>query len=359
MKLRTYLVKRTIHMIITILIVLVLLFVLYRMMPGDQAASLMMDPKISQEARDQILVRYGFGRWVDYPGEYVRENYVPDMPGRYEVSVSALGDGGNSETLSTHFDINVPADDDWVPPRIYDVGILVPIEYTATSDPIATFYVDLDDLSGISQVSASILYPNGTQGDMLPMSHDFSFNRTVYTLEVELINDFNPIYIVNFSAEDTQARVATAALKFDASNPTDPENAKICNLSVDIPVSFIGDEEIYTYPLRGNDVSLTSEIMSANTPSFSVLLPNNQPASSPLMSDITAHADTTHFNGTFPATHNGLLRFTVEADGLSASVPSLSIPTRRCRFPPTARQAPIPASPAWNFGFSREQRTER
>ena len=62
MKLRTYLIKRTIHMAITLLIVLVLLFVLYRMMPGERAAGMMMQPGMTQVQVEMILVRYGYGR---------------------------------------------------------------------------------------------------------------------------------------------------------------------------------------------------------------------------------------------------------------------------------------------------------
>lgn len=77
MKLRVFLAKRLIHTFITLLVVLTLLFVLFRLMPSDPA-SMMIDPNMDQSARDQLAVRYGFKKVVTHPNgtrEYVDKSY--------------------------------------------------------------------------------------------------------------------------------------------------------------------------------------------------------------------------------------------------------------------------------------------
>ncbi|WP_096185950.1 ABC transporter permease [Evansella halocellulosilytica] len=62
-----YIGKRTIQMVITLLIVATLIFLMFRIMPGDPSAA-MIDPSIPQEAREQMMERYGLndGLWTQY-----------------------------------------------------------------------------------------------------------------------------------------------------------------------------------------------------------------------------------------------------------------------------------------------------
>jgi len=65
MRMREFVVKRSIHTLITLLIVLTLLFLIFRMMPSDPA-SMVVDPKAPPEAKHLIAQQYGFEQRVDY-----------------------------------------------------------------------------------------------------------------------------------------------------------------------------------------------------------------------------------------------------------------------------------------------------
>ncbi|MFO7618847.1 MAG: ABC transporter permease [Thermoplasmata archaeon] len=311
MKLRTYLVKRTIHMMITVLIVLVLLFVLYRMMPGSAAAQMMMNPRMSPNDIDIILVRYGFGRWADYPGEYVQENYYPETVGRYHVTVSAVGDNDRTETLSTYFDVNAPEDIDFVAPRILDVGIS---ELNLTTKGV-DFYLQTYDANPIKQTEIFILYPNNTYQNVT-MSRDINAGENdTYGFSARAVLPYltNPNFIATFSVQDTYRNIATAAIKFDASNAINPVSVKICNLSADIPFT----NGVFTYPTIGGTVSMASEA-SGGTPTFSILMPDMELSSTqPTMSVLAG----SYYSGTYDVESNGMLTFKVEIGDTSATLP--------------------------------------
>jgi len=59
MRMREFLVKRSIHTVITLLIVLTLLFLIFRLMPSDPA-SMVVDPNMPPEAKHEIAQQYGF-----------------------------------------------------------------------------------------------------------------------------------------------------------------------------------------------------------------------------------------------------------------------------------------------------------
>ena len=61
MKLREYLIKRSIQIVITLIVVLVLLFIIFRMMPGNPA-SMMMDPRMKPEQMERIKQLYGLDK---------------------------------------------------------------------------------------------------------------------------------------------------------------------------------------------------------------------------------------------------------------------------------------------------------
>ncbi|MBA3046033.1 MAG: ABC transporter permease [Candidatus Thermoplasmatota archaeon] len=321
MKLRTYLVKRTIHMIITVLIVLVLLFVLFRMMPGSAAAGMMMNPRMTQNEIDLVLVRYGFGRWSDYPGEYTMVNYNPQMIGRYSVTVQAVDDAGQADSFSTYFDVNAPEDVDYVAPTVTDVGLT-----SAAIGAKADFYLIAHDEGAIRSVEATILCPNLVLDGGVPVLFTETFplvpvsnmsdeaNRTFYysgstptvlSMGAGGSSDFQ----ISFNVLDRSRNVATAAVEFDGVTGT--ETAKLWGLSADIPSS----NYIYSYPLVNQAVSLSANV-NGGTPSFSMVMSDQTTTQA-----ITAMTGTVNYTGAYTATENGILSFIVEIGNLSASLP--------------------------------------
>ena len=67
MRLRTYLIRRAIHTVITLLVVLVLLFVIFRLMPGDPTR-FFIAPGQPPQVRDELCVNFGLCKWVSAPG---------------------------------------------------------------------------------------------------------------------------------------------------------------------------------------------------------------------------------------------------------------------------------------------------
>lgn len=320
MKLRTYLVKRTIHMMITVLIVLVLLFVLYRMMPGSAAATMMMNPKMTQTEIDLVLVRYGFGRWADYPGQYTVGNYNPQTIGRYTVTVEAVGDNNQVGSFSTHFDVNAPEDLDYVAPQIMDVGIL-----NASIGQKGEFFIRAFDMGSIRSVDATIICPNYTiVGDDLRLfTESFPLlridnmtdevNKTYYyagsTKSTLTSVPGNSNFTISFEVRDAYRNLATAAILFDGSTGT--ETAKIWGLAAEIP--YLDGE--YTYPKTGQPLSITSNAIGG-LPTFSILMPDSQSSDS-----ITLSGAANVFTGNYAPTMNGILTFRTELGTLSADIP--------------------------------------
>jgi peptide/nickel transport system permease protein len=321
MKLRTYLLKRTIHMIITILIVLVLLFVLYRMMPGSAAASMMMNPKMTQTEIDMVMVRYGFGRWTDYPGDYTVTNLDPQTIGRYTVTVEAIDDAGQTDSFLTQFDVNAAPETDYVAPRVLDVGLS-----SASIGQKAVFYLRAYDIGTIKTVDVTITCPNQVVvgDDLLPFTETFRMspvdnmtdvaNKIFYfsgttTSILSSGQNGNTDFSVTFAVQDRSRNIGSAALAFNAT--TGLETNKIWDLSVNIPYS----NQIYTYPTVNQAVALTSKIMTG-TPSFSMVTPNMGSTSITSMAGPDVLGS---YNGTFTLTSNGILTYVTKVGDLSTN----------------------------------------
>ena len=321
MKLRTYLVKRTIHMMITLLIVLVLLFVLYRMMPGSAAAQMMMNPMMTENEINLVLVRYGFGRWVDYPGEYKVTNYQPTSIGTYEITVTATGDDDQIDSFNTHFDVNAPEGVDLVAPQILDIGLLS----TPTIGEGTEMYIRLHDEGSIRTVEVAMTAPNHVVVDdeavqytetiimaqILNMTDEV--NKIYYysgtTSELVLGEDGSSDFQLVFEVEDRGWNVATAALEFDTS--TGLETAKLWNLSAAIPFS----NDVYTYPDIGDSVSLSS-MATGGAPTFSVLMPDLETSD---VLTMTGPSGIDEFDDSYTTSDNGMMTFQAELNGLHAS----------------------------------------
>jgi peptide/nickel transport system permease protein len=320
MKLRTYLLKRTMHMIITILIVLVLLFVLYRMMPGDLAAQYMMNPKMTQTDRDMVMVRYGFGNWADYPGDYVRTNLETTTIGRYSLTLEATDNADQTNSLTTHFDVNAPSDIDYVSPRIIDIGLT-----SASIGQKGVFYLIAHDEGTIRSAKATIICPNlemvdGNYAaftetfDMSPVdsmtnqtSKSFYYSGTTVSNLTAAING-SSIFKVIFTVEDRSKNIGSAAMTFDAN--TALPISKIWDLSADI---FYSDG-LYSYPVVNDPVSLTSKVMGG-IPSFSIMASDMTPNSITGMTGPILD----NYTGIYTVTSNGMLTYVVKLGDLSTN----------------------------------------
>ncbi len=69
MRLRSFLIRRALHTVITLVIILILLFIIFRMMPGDPTR-FFIEPGQPPDVRDRLLVDFGFSRWETAPGVY-------------------------------------------------------------------------------------------------------------------------------------------------------------------------------------------------------------------------------------------------------------------------------------------------
>lgn len=319
MKLRTYLIKRTIHMIITMLIVLILLFVLYRMMPGSAAATLMMKPGMTQSEIDMVMVRYGFGKWADYPGEYVTRQIDVDQIGRYSVTVNAESADGSTDSFVMGIDVNTPYSADMLPPTILDIG-LEPGPPPGLGSP-AHFYVVAFDESAVRTVNAELTYPNSSAlNPLVKYTETLTFRqdlaRSNETSNVYYYNVTTPalvsgasdsLYTLNVEATDYARNVGTAALGYDAAATS--ITSMIWNLTTDISYT----NGLYSYLSTGS-VGVGANVTSAGTPTFSMTLADGSTSST--APSLTAVGS--RYDGTYPVSDIGKIRYEVSADGLSA-----------------------------------------
>ncbi len=94
MRLRTYLVRRAIHTVITLLVVLILIFIIFRMMPGDPAR-FFIAPGQPPQVRDEICVSFGLCKWVSAPGNGYESQIQAGAFGPYLVNVTVNDTAGN------------------------------------------------------------------------------------------------------------------------------------------------------------------------------------------------------------------------------------------------------------------------
>jgi peptide/nickel transport system permease protein len=92
-----FLIKRIIHTVITLLIVLVLLFVIFRLMPGDPT-TFFIEPGMDPQTRHLIAVRYGFEKEELTPGNIYDTNIESSLAGAYGMSLN-VSDTSGSEAL--------------------------------------------------------------------------------------------------------------------------------------------------------------------------------------------------------------------------------------------------------------------
>lgn len=86
MRLRTFLLRRSIHTAITLVVVIVLLFVIFRLMPGDPTR-FFIRPGQTEEDHDALLVDFGFAKEVPAPGNGYRAFLQTPEDGTYEIAI--------------------------------------------------------------------------------------------------------------------------------------------------------------------------------------------------------------------------------------------------------------------------------
>jgi ABC-type dipeptide/oligopeptide/nickel transport system permease component len=124
MNIKKYIAWRTVHMVITLIIVLVLLFMLFRLMPGNAAQALIVKPGISEYEKNEILIRYGLSKRVNMPGDYFVGGYQAGSAGRYDVEVRVVDEkSGAIETVTTNFEVAADPTQDNNPPVISAVSV--------------------------------------------------------------------------------------------------------------------------------------------------------------------------------------------------------------------------------------------
>ena len=107
MRLRTFLVRRAIHTVITLLVVLVLLFVIFRLMPGDPTR-LFIRPGQTEADRQDLLVELGFSHREPAPGHGYRGAFETPYEGTYEVSLTVNDTLGRSQAFYVPYPKVVP-----------------------------------------------------------------------------------------------------------------------------------------------------------------------------------------------------------------------------------------------------------
>src|SRR5256885_12189075 len=100
MRLRTYLIRRAIHTVITLLVVLVLLFVIFRLMPGDPSR-FFIAPGQPPQVRDEICVSFGLCKWVSAPGHGYEAQVAAGEFGPYNVTAGRVAAAGGKRENNT------------------------------------------------------------------------------------------------------------------------------------------------------------------------------------------------------------------------------------------------------------------
>src|SRR5437867_700328 len=94
MRLRTYLIRRAIHTVITLLVVLVLLFVIFRLMPGDPSR-FFIAPGQPPQVRDEICVSFGLCKWISAAGNGYEGQITAGANAAYNITAFVNDTVGN------------------------------------------------------------------------------------------------------------------------------------------------------------------------------------------------------------------------------------------------------------------------
>ncbi|MCK5038987.1 MAG: ABC transporter permease [Thermoplasmata archaeon] len=294
MRLRKYLVKRTVHMVITLLIVLVLLFVLFRLMPGDAAMGLFMKPGITDIEKDQIALRYGFAKEIELPGNHFVYNYNPPNIGEYTMLIEVDGD-----SMQSTFHVNVdPVDTDLNPPKIDNIDVVV------SGNSTITLMVNATDQSSFRNAKYGMTLPNWDTQDATVMTEVDSGN-----FEVQIFDAMAGAYSADIEVKDAFLNTATAAIKFNVTTDIVTGNIasvattfKLWNIHTDIATGSIAE--------NGDTVTVTAQAEGATDVSLSMLTPDNTSVA------VSLTPSNTWYNGSYVIPDSGLYDIVFNADGI-------------------------------------------
>ena len=277
MRLRVFLFKRAIHTIITLLIVLVLLFIIFRLMPGDPTR-FFIEPGQTEETRNQLLVKFGFRHWVDAPGEYREFSFEGTQPGCYPIVINVTDEDANSITLFASYNVGLdyhPGD----PLRVYvqadpllihedDSGsgdfFNEPLSRFSTADIGQDIIINASVDSSLTSISvtADVVHFDILTGDRtdFAMSVPFTQLGAIYSSNVLAPNE-SGFYEVDVIAHDSVENVTTIVPYVIAVNVPDSQMA---------PFHLIEDEgKLFTYEdefTGGGRVSIAIESDVAKIP---------------------------------------------------------------------------------------------
>ena len=201
MNLKKYIAWRMVHMAITLLIVLVLLFLLFRLMPGNAAQALVVKPGITEYEKNEILIRYGLSKRVNMPGDYFVGSYEASKAGSYDVDVTVVDRGGTRETQSTYFEVAANPLEDNVPPTISTVS---------TWEGPSALYLNATVTDNLNVGNVFAYVYSSTTADKLVMQAPLASNN--FSLPLEGLA--NGQYYANIAAIDVNANNATAVVSF-------------------------------------------------------------------------------------------------------------------------------------------------
>ena len=97
MRLRAYLVRRTIQTVITLVVFLVILFAIFRLMPGDPV-KLFSPAGVTVEAQNELCVQYGLCKRVPAAGHAFETGFSASAAGPYSITAFLNDSGGNKRT---------------------------------------------------------------------------------------------------------------------------------------------------------------------------------------------------------------------------------------------------------------------
>ncbi len=98
MRLRQYLIRRGMQTVITLVVFLVILFSIFRLMPGDPTR-LFTVPGQPPEARDEICVSFGLCKRIPAEGNGFETGFDTGTPGPYSIHAFLNDSSGNSQLV--------------------------------------------------------------------------------------------------------------------------------------------------------------------------------------------------------------------------------------------------------------------
>jgi len=227
MGLKSYLAKRAAQTFVTILIVLVLMFVLFRLMPGDPT-SFLIQPGLSPIERDAQRVAFGFARWEPAPGVFQRGSFPAPDPGLYSVQIELRDLSDNTKTVYAVY----------VLPRVFPLNSPILVLGT-TADPsnhllvgtsvtVSVQLVTRDPAAlGRLQAWALVRAPSGGEANVTLTAAENIFSGAYTPAEVG-------VHAIRIGAYDPDTGDIAEAVYGLAANPTAAELA---------PFTYVEDED--------------------------------------------------------------------------------------------------------------------